>query len=195
MNDQQDPQPEPPGEPPPDDGSAKAATSLGESTPIRVISSAFAYLVTCLIAAVLVTVVAFVAMLLFGVASTRGAGALIESVVTVGFSAVATCWLGMLVCFVLLNSYVQGDRRGIIRRSGVLGAISGLIASVIPMIHLMIFKEGREGSKLLAAMPYVIAGVVLLICLIWMARQSGSDDQQPEDDDSDEDDHPNGSEE
>ena len=193
MNDQQDTKPEPPTEPSPDDGSAKAATGLGESTPIRVVSSAFAYLVTCLIVAVLVTVVAFVAMLLFGVAS-RGADPLIDSVVTVGFNAMATCWLGMLVCFVLLNSYVRGDRRGVVRRSGVLGAISGLIAAVV-LIYLMIFKEAREGSKLSAAMPYVIAGVVLLICLGWMARQSGLDDQQPEDDDPDEDDHPNGSEE
>jgi len=202
MNDQQEPAPDQPDtQPPADTPPTKPPAGLGESTPVRAASSAVAFAATCLIVATVAGAAAIAVEIIRDVPGVAGGGFVQDAVVT-GFQTLMRCWLAGLVAVVMTNSFLGGDRRVVVRRSGILGAVSGLLAIGILAIGLTLLEGWDLAPKIVDAMPYIVAAVVLLICLSWRSgegRSSGDDDDQRSaedaDEDDDKDDGPDGSKE
>jgi len=190
MNDQQEPAPDQPDtQPPADETPAKAAIGLGESTPVRALSSVVAFAATCLIVA---TVAGAAAILVKIIPATSGG--IVQRAAEMGFHTLMRCWLAGLVAVVMTNSFLRGNRRVVVRRSGILGAVSGLLAVVVLAICLTLLEGRQIAPKIVSAMPYLIAAVAGLICLSWRAGEDRSAADEDADEDDDKNDEPDGSE-
>jgi len=177
MNDEHDIQPAGPAKGPAADEPSNARPDIWEWMPIRVLTSIVAYSLPCLTVTMLV---ALIAVLAFGAASNGDFAGLLEKVREIGFQSLITCWLGVLVCFVMLNRFVLCDRYGLMRRSALLGAVSGLIAGLSPFLLPLFAKDLEVARGLAQATQYVVGAIVGLIGISWIARQrSASDETQP----------------
>ncbi len=177
--------------PPSDDEAADATVaqskdSLGESTPVRIITSAISYAATCMIAGGVVTFITGVILSLRGAEAWVSFGSLLTDTARTGLSVLSLCWLAMAVSVVATNSYLLGDRSVVNRRCRLLGLLSGLAAPAV----LLAYKALRPDSPSAAQVtPFVLAFVALIVCLCWRSQEGRADEQpatdEPNTDDTD----------
>jgi len=171
MNDKQEPAPErsedqpapdaAPAETKADKPACAQSDGLGECTLVRAVSSVVAFAATCLIAATLGGLFAMLAKTI----PTRG-GSLIQGAVETGGQTLLRCWLAGMVSIVMTNSFLRGDRSVVVRRCGILGVVSGLLAITILSISLKAI-EGDTAKAAAKAIPYIVAAGALLVTLAW----------------------------
>ena len=185
MNDKQETAPDKPDERPApdaqkaersaDDAPAKSPGGLGESTLVPAVSAAVAFAATCLIASTIGGALA----LLVKIIPAMG-GSFIQDAAETGFQTLTRCWLAGMVAVVMTNSFLRGDRRVVIRRSGILGVFSGLLAILILAMSLTILEGNKFAIMMANSMLYIVGAAALLMCLSWRSAEDRPDAEDDE---------------